>query len=208
MAATIDRRLGPQVIDQHVGVDYQAVIDQQQRQQRPGLATPWSHINPVGNKPERTEKASLHSHGSGRYLQPLATRAKRERHESGAVHPCAVPPRARQRSTRKADSVKYVLEYSRQLGTKPNDNIDAGLAVLQAFHGWTAPDGLTVSEFAVRADGRGGVVVCTADDLAPVYLFVMQYAAWFNWDVIPVLDVNDAAATFGTGLEWARNTAN
>lgn len=103
--------------------------------------------------------------------------------------------------------MKYVLEYTRQLGTKPTDNIEAGLAVLQAFGGWSAPDGLTISEFTVRADGRGGIVVCTPDDLAPVYLFVTQYAAWFNSDVLPVLDVNDAADTFGAGLEWARSTA-
>ena len=68
--------------------------------------------------------------------------------------------------------MKFVLQYNRQLGVRPTDNIEAGQLVLKAFSGWSPPDGLTIREHAVRVDGRGGVLVCEADDARIVYSFV------------------------------------
>ncbi len=101
--------------------------------------------------------------------------------------------------------MKYALEYTRQLGIRPTDNIEAGQSVLKAFLGWTAPDTLQISEFIVRLDGRGGVIICTSEDPAVVYSFVTQYTAWFDWKVQPVLDIADAAGPYGTGLAWAQS---
>ena len=42
------------------------------------------------------------------------------------------------------------------------------------------------------------------DDPKHVSYMTAQFSPWFDWDVSPVLDVADSAATYGEALAWAK----
>lgn len=104
--------------------------------------------------------------------------------------------------------MKFIVQWNSRFGDDPEDNIEAGESLLQAFAGWSPPESVTISEFVSRVDGRGGLLVAETDDLAAIDRMVAQYVAWFDWDVFPVLDVADGAAQFGEGLAWAKQAVD
>ena len=104
--------------------------------------------------------------------------------------------------------MKFIVQWHSRSGGDVEDNIESGESVLKAFGNWSPPEALSISEFVARVDGRGGLLICESDDLAAVDMLVAQYTDWFDYDVIPVLDVAEGAAQFGEGLAWARQALN
>ena len=100
--------------------------------------------------------------------------------------------------------MKFIVNWNSRPASDPGGNVAAAETVLNAFSGWSPPDSMDITEFVARVDGRGGTVICETDDLAAIDLFVAQYAAWFDYDVYPVLDIAEGAAQFGQGTAWAK----
>lgn len=100
--------------------------------------------------------------------------------------------------------MKFIVQWTTRSSGEPDDYIEAAETVLGAFAGWSPPESMTITEFVTRVDSRGGLLIVETDDLAAIDGMVAQYAAWFDWDVVPVRDVADGAATFGEGVAWAK----
>ena len=63
---------------------------------------------------------------------------------------------------------------------------------LQLFSKWSPPEGLKMSEFVERLDGRGGYVVCETDDPLLLLDGPSKFGVANTFEVVPVMDIMDA----------------
>ncbi|WP_456738318.1 MULTISPECIES: DUF3303 domain-containing protein [unclassified Bradyrhizobium] len=64
---------------------------------------------------------------------------------------------------------------------------------------------MTIQAFVSNLMGDGGYVLVETNDPTVIVSFVSKFSYWTDAEVIPVIDVREAAATGAGSLEWARN---
>lgn len=65
---------------------------------------------------------------------------------------------------------------------------------LQVFSKWAPSEGVNYKEFLGRVDGGGGYAVVETDDAALIAKDTNPFGVWFDFRVIPVLEIGDATA--------------
>jgi hypothetical protein len=84
--------------------------------------------------------------------------------------------------------MKYVVSFRPRQGGSSSEverDVKRGLA---AFAAWRPAEGVTFHQFVARLDG-GGYAVVEADDPALVAEGPTKFGVWFDFDVVPVIDV-------------------
>ena len=94
--------------------------------------------------------------------------------------------------------MKYVVSWE----TRPNVTEESAARSLQVFSKWSPSEGATFREFLGRIDGGGGFAVVETDDAALIAKDVAPFTAWFEFRVVPVLEIADAAAIEGEAVAF------
>jgi hypothetical protein len=90
--------------------------------------------------------------------------------------------------------MKFLVSYTaREVGT-PDEAIKANRRLLEVFSKWQPEPSQNIQAFLNRLDGRGGYTIVETDDAAGLLLSSDEFSPWFNFEVIPVMDVADAVA--------------
>ena len=100
--------------------------------------------------------------------------------------------------------MKFIVQWTTRPGGNPLDNVESNESLLKAFGTWSPPAEWTISEFLARVDGSGGMLICETTNLDSIDRTVAQYAAWLDYDVIPVVDIGDNVPNLEAGAKWAR----
>ncbi len=90
--------------------------------------------------------------------------------------------------------MKFVFQWTRRHGAA---DMEADLvAERQAFDAWMPDHRLTLLHFLSRADGRGGMALVELDDPDGKLLgrAVAIFKPWYEFEIIPVMDIPDAIA--------------
>ena len=94
--------------------------------------------------------------------------------------------------------MKYVVSWI----SKPSLTEEAAARSLQVFGKWSPSEGADFKEFLGRVDGRGGYAVVETDDPKLIAKDVSPFAAWFDFDVCPVIEIADTAAVDAEAIEF------
>ena len=71
---------------------------------------------------------------------------------------------------------------------------------LELFMNWQPP--FEFQAHYARADGRGGIGIFDVDDPAVVLEAVTPFTAFFDFEVVPLVDIQDAVPIFSKSNEW------
>jgi Domain of unknown function (DUF3303) len=84
---------------------------------------------------------------------------------------------------------------------KPNSPSEADdMRTLKLFTNWTPP--FEFKGHWARGDGRGGVGLIEADSAEQVLEGIAPWAAFFDFDVTPAVEIEKAIPLFAKANEW------
>ena len=88
--------------------------------------------------------------------------------------------------------MKFVTIWTaKDRGGSSAEAIAESKKVLEALGRWSSPEGETVIEQVVRVDGKGGFAISESNDAVALADACAKFGAWFDWEVIPVMDLMD-----------------
>ncbi|MBP7001505.1 DUF3303 family protein [Amaricoccus sp.] len=97
--------------------------------------------------------------------------------------------------------MKYVLTWKKKRHGTTAEYEEGQRRVLELMRAWRRPDRVRIHEFVVRVGEPGGFVVFEAENLAAVHRETAAFAM-LNFQIDPVIDVDDALAAVGAAIEW------
>jgi hypothetical protein len=86
--------------------------------------------------------------------------------------------------------MKFVVSWKPRVGGSAAETDADTKKGLAAFAAWSPPDGITYHQFLSRLDG-GGYAVVETDNPALVAEGPAKFAPWFDFEVVPVLDIGE-----------------
>lgn len=98
--------------------------------------------------------------------------------------------------------MKYLVSWTARDGGSAADNEAAVKRSLQVFSKWSMPEGATFHQFLQRFDGNGGFAVIESDDPHAVMDGPMKFSPYFEFQVIPVVDILDSIALAQEGVDF------
>jgi hypothetical protein len=84
--------------------------------------------------------------------------------------------------------------------TPKNETEDSQKRSLQLFSSWTPP--FEFKSHHTRADGKGGIAIFEADDPRVVLEGIAPFTPFFDFDVTPVTEVENAVPVFQQVNDW------
>ena len=84
--------------------------------------------------------------------------------------------------------------------TTTNTTEEAQQRSLQLFTSWQPQ--LDFKAHYARADGSGGVAIFEADDAAVILEAIAPFTPYFDFETVPVLDIEQAVPVFAKTQEW------
>lgn len=84
--------------------------------------------------------------------------------------------------------------------TATNTTEEAQQRSLQLFASWQPP--VDFKAHYARADGSGGIVIFEADEAAVVLEAVAPFTPFFDFETVPVLEIEQAVPVFAKTQEW------
>lgn len=94
--------------------------------------------------------------------------------------------------------MKYVIAWETRASTTEEQQA-RGLAV---FGGWSPSEGADFQQFLGRVDGRGGFAVVETDDPALVAKDMATFGPFFEFNVYPVLEIQEAAGLAAEAVQF------
>jgi Domain of unknown function (DUF3303) len=91
--------------------------------------------------------------------------------------------------------MKYLTSWTPRPGGSAAETEAAAKRALDAFAKWSPPDGVTMHQFLNRLDTGGGYAVVETDDPLLAAEAPAKFAPWFDFEVVPVVDIMDAIPT-------------
>ena len=88
--------------------------------------------------------------------------------------------------------MKYFLSWTPRGGGSAAETEQALKGSLAAFSKWSPPAGVTFHQFLSRLDTGGGYAVVESDDPMLVAEGPAKFAPWFDFVVVPVVDIMEA----------------
>lgn len=103
--------------------------------------------------------------------------------------------------------MKWMISY----GLRPegawrayDENIEG---LLNTFKKWAPPDGVDILAFVHRADGKGGWMLVEAEDINGPSDICLQYIAFHDAEIHPVMESSEIAQRFADTMAWRRAVA-
>ena len=100
--------------------------------------------------------------------------------------------------------MKYVVSWTPRAGGSAEENEQLVERSLAAFAKWSAPGDATFHQFLTRLDGGGGYAVVESDNPASIAEGPSKFGPFFEFSVVPVVDVTDGVALAQQGIEFRR----
>ena len=97
---------------------------------------------------------------------------------------------------------KYLVTWTARSGGSGRDNEAASERSLQLFSKWSPPADSTFHQFLTRLDGNGGAAVVETDNPLSVLEGPSKFGPYFEFSVIPVVDITDGVAVGQEGNEF------
>lgn len=94
--------------------------------------------------------------------------------------------------------MKYVIQWE----TRQNASEELQARGLQVFSKWSPSEKVNFLQFVGRVDGRGGFAVVETDDPTAIARDMAIFGPFFDFSVIPVLDIQETASIGGSALEF------
>ena len=83
------------------------------------------------------------------------------------------------------------------------DQSEEGLQrMLAVFAAWQPPDGMEIQGFYNYSDGSGGVMISEVPDAATGLRAVSAFTPWIDFEIIPIVPVEEGAAIAGEGIAF------
>jgi|tagenome__1003787_1003787.scaffolds.fasta_scaffold20669725_2 hypothetical protein len=92
--------------------------------------------------------------------------------------------------------MKYVITWAAREGGSARESEEAGQRALELFGRWTPESNLQIHQLVGGLDSRTGVCVCETDDPNAIVLTTAYFAPFFNYTVIPVMDLQQTVESF------------
>jgi hypothetical protein len=97
---------------------------------------------------------------------------------------------------------KYLVSWkARQCGTAQQNHDDAKQN-MAAFAKWQPPAGQNFLQFLARIDSQGGYAVVETDDVASLTDGPSKFGTWFEFEVIPVVDIGDGVTQIEAAIKF------
>lgn len=100
--------------------------------------------------------------------------------------------------------MKYVVSWTPRAGGSAEENEGLVERSLAAFAKWSVPEDATFLQFVSRLDGGGGFAVVETDNPASVADGPSKFGPFFEFSVMPVVDVTEGVALVQQGIEFRR----
>jgi hypothetical protein len=84
--------------------------------------------------------------------------------------------------------------------TTTNTSEEAQQRSLQLFTSWQPP--IDFKAHWARADGNGGIAIFEADDATVVLEAIAPFTPFFDFETVPVVDIEQAVPVFAKSQEW------
>lgn len=98
--------------------------------------------------------------------------------------------------------MKYLVSWTTRAGASALENEASVKRTIDAFGKWSPPSDATFHQFLTRADGNGGYAVVETDNPASVAEGPSKFAPYFEFEVVPVLDVTDGVQIVNEGIDF------
>jgi hypothetical protein len=95
---------------------------------------------------------------------------------------------------------KYLISWKPRSGGSAQQNHEDTKKNLATFAKWQPPAGQNFLEFLGRVDGQGGYAV--VDDPAGLADGPAKFSTWFDFEVVPVLDIGDGVAQLEAAIQF------
>jgi hypothetical protein len=101
--------------------------------------------------------------------------------------------------------MKYLVSWTlRMAGTASEAEADLE-RLMNVFTKWSQPADTTFHAFVNRIDGRGGYAVVETDSVEALLDGPTKFGPWADYDVIPVVDTQEAVAALHKGREFRQS---
>jgi len=84
--------------------------------------------------------------------------------------------------------------------TTTNTTEEAQQRSLELFTSWQPP--VDFKAHYARADGAGGIAIFEADDAAVVLEAIAPFTSFFDFETVPVLEIEQAVPIFAQAQAW------
>jgi hypothetical protein len=98
--------------------------------------------------------------------------------------------------------MKFLVSWTARDGGSAAEIETAARRNLQVFSKWSPPADQTFREFLARVDGTGGYAVIETDNPLSLADSSAKFAPWFEFQVVPVLDITDAVPLATEAIDW------
>jgi hypothetical protein len=99
-------------------------------------------------------------------------------------------------------AVKYLVSWTARAGGSAKDNEAAVKRSLDVFGKWSPPADSTFHQFVARLDGTGGYAIVETDNPASVAEGPAKFGPYFEFDVVPVIDITEGVPIVNEGIEF------
>lgn len=97
---------------------------------------------------------------------------------------------------------KYLVSWKLRQGGGAQQNHEDVKKNLDTFAKWQVPAGQNFLQFLGRVDNQGGYAVAETDDPASLTDGPAKFGTWFEFEVIPVVDIMDGVAQLAAAVEF------
>ena len=100
--------------------------------------------------------------------------------------------------------MKYLVSWKVRPGGSAADNEAAVERSLEVFAKWSPPADSTFHQFLTRLDGEGGYALVETDNPASVLEGPSKFGPFFEFSVVPCLDVLDGVKVYAEGVAFRK----
>jgi hypothetical protein len=98
--------------------------------------------------------------------------------------------------------MKYLVSWTARASGTAADNEASVKRTLAVYGKWSPPGDATFHQFLNRVDGTGGYAVVETDNPASVAEGPAKFGPYFEFEVIPVVDVTEGVALVNEAIEF------
>jgi Protein of unknown function (DUF3303) len=98
--------------------------------------------------------------------------------------------------------MKYLVTWTARDGGSAAEVEAAVKRSLAVFSKWSPPSDATFHQFLARLDGEGGCAIVETDNPASVAEGPAKFGPYFEFDVIPVMDITEGTQIVSEAAEF------
>ncbi len=98
--------------------------------------------------------------------------------------------------------MKYLMTWTTRLTGSAAENEKSIRRGLEVFSKWTPQQSVTFHQFLGRVDGTGGCAVVETADAADLMDAVAKFGFFVDYQVIPVVDMDESIRALQRGVDF------